>query len=93
MSDFHILTSKPFYNISDDDLSKVISEIKEELPRSGNRMVQGFSRAKGMIPQQKVRTILRRVDPSGTVARWRNTVKRRVYFVSGPWKSQVDKGS
>ena len=85
MSDFSILTSKPFYNISDDDLSKVISEIKEEWPRSGYRMVQGFLRAKGMrIPQQRVRTIMRQIDPIGTVARWSYTVKRRVYSVSGP---------
>lgn len=85
MSDFDISTSRPFAEISDDGLSQVIAEIKKEWPRSGYRMVQGLLRAKGMrIPQQRVRTLMRRIDPKGTVERWSNTVKRRVYSVSGP---------
>lgn len=85
MSDFDISTSRPFDEISDESLSQVIAEMKKEWPRSGYRMVQGLLRAKGMrIQQQRVRTLMQQIDPRGTVLRWSNTVKRRVYSVSGP---------
>ena len=51
------------------------------------------------MPQPRVRQMMQKEDPEGTVTRWMNTVKRRVYSVSGPnalllahrWQPQVDK--
>ena len=40
------------------------------------------------MPQPRVRQMLRKQDPEGTVIQWMSTVHRRVYSVSGsnaPW--------
>ena len=48
-------------------------------------MVQGCLRARGIrIQHFRIRSLMRFLDPEGTVERWRNTIKRRVYSVSGP---------
>jgi len=85
MSQYDISSSRAFDVISDEDLYKLINEIREKWPRSGYRMVQGCLRARGIrIQQQRVRIAMRSLDPEGTIARWGNTVKRRVYSVRGP---------
>jgi len=85
MSDCGINTSRPFSNISDNELCEVIHDIQKQCPRSGYRMMQGYLKARGYkIQQHRVREMMRKVDPEGIITRWRNTVQRRVYSVSGP---------
>lgn len=85
LEEYVISSSRSFDNISDDDLSKVIAEILKTWPRSGYRMVEGCLRARRYkIQQIRVRKLMRFLDPEGTVERWQNTIKRRVYSVSGP---------
>ena len=85
MSEYGITSSRSFDNISDDNLLTIIREIRVTWPRSGYRMVQGCLRARGLkIQQLRVRHSLQRLDPLGTVERWRNVIRRRVYSVCGP---------
>ena len=85
MSNYDINTSRPFSEISDVELCQVIDDIRKQCPRSGYRMMQGYLRTRGYkIQQRRVRQMMRQVDPEGTITRWKNTVQRRVYSVSGP---------
>lgn len=78
------MESRPFSDLSDDDLIDLLRETKKECPRSGYRMMLGYLRARGYrVPQLRVRQMLRKQDPAGTVIRWMSTVHRRVYSVSG----------
>ena len=84
MKEYGINTSRPFSDLSDDDLIDLLRETKKECPRSGYRMMLGYLRARGYrVPQLRVRQMLRKQDPEGTVIRWMSTVHRRVYSVSG----------
>ena len=48
MSEYGITSSRSFGNISDDDLCRIIRDIRETWPKSGYRIVQGCLRARGL---------------------------------------------
>ena len=67
------------------NLASFYEKLEKIIPESGYRMMLGHLRARGYrVPQLRVRQMLQKEDPEGTVTRWMNTVKRRVYSVSGP---------
>ena len=77
LRDYGIDTSRPFSDLCD--------EIRKDNPRCGYRVMLGHLRARGYrVPQLRVRQMMQKEDPEGTVTRWMNTVKSRVYSVSGP---------
>ena len=85
LRNYGIDTSRPFSDLCDEKLSELLREIRKDNPRSGYRMMLGHLRARGYrVPQLRVRQMMQKEDPEGTVTRWVNTVKRRVYSVSGP---------
>ena len=68
MKEYGINTSRPFSDISDDDLIELLRETRKECPRSGYRMMLGYVRARGYrVSQFRVRQMLRKQDPEGTV--------------------------
>ena len=80
-------TSSKYSDISNDDLDKIISEIKENFPNCGIRRMKGFLTAQGIKVQwERVRKAMWRVDPEGILLRTMqlNIVSRRHYYVPGP---------
>lgn len=85
LREYGIDASRPFSDLSDEKLSELVREVRKDNPRSGYRMMLGHLRARGYrVPQLRVRQMMQKEDPEGTVTRWMNTVRRRVYSVSGP---------
>ena len=85
LREYGIDTSRPFSDLSDEKLSELLREVRKNNPRSGYRMMLRHLRGRGYrVPQLRVRQMMQKEDPEGTVTRWMNTLKRRVYSVSGP---------
>eukprot|EP00794_Sanderia_malayensis_P001839 gene1839-2069_t len=77
--DFH---DTDFTDMSDDVLDEEVHQIMCFSPNSGERMMQGALRAKGLKVQRwRIRDSMTRLDPVGKLARRLFTVKRRVYSV------------
>lgn len=61
MIEYSIDTSRPFSDISDENLCERIRDIKKENPRSGYRMMLGHFRARGyMVSQLRVRQTMQK---------------------------------
>lgn len=81
MADFGIVYSR-FANITDLELDTYTREINSLFPRCGVNLMLGRLRSSGIIVQrERVRESLRRIDPTGVVARCRRSLHRRVYSV------------
>ena len=80
---FHI--SRTYSDISDSELDKLVSEINTLHPNCGEKSVSGRLRSSGYhIQRERVRSSLRRVDPSGVERRVRRVLHRRAYNVEAP---------
>lgn len=85
MRELQLHTSQPFSPLTEEELDRVVNEIKHLHPKCGYRMMIGHLRSRGLrVQQSRVRASLRRVDPEGTVVRWMAAVHRRKYCVRGP---------
>ena len=74
-----------FSAITDSELDEIVRSIKHQFPLCGNKQMAGHLTASGLrIQQQRIREVMRRVDPEGTVARRLFTVHRRAYAVPSP---------
>lgn len=74
-----------FSNISDPDLKVIIEGIHQNHPHSGTIMLMGHLRAIGLIIQrERVREMLRIVDPVYSALRYGFVAQRRTYSVAGP---------
>ena len=74
-----------FTIISDIDLQQQVADIKAEFENTGERMVIGILRSRGIhVPRHRVRDIIRRIDPINTALRWRAMHPRYQYDVPGP---------
>lgn len=80
MADFGIVYSR-FANITDLELDIYTHEINS-FPRCGVNLMLSRLRSSGIFVQrERVRESLRRIDPTGVVARCRRSLHRRVYSV------------
>lgn len=71
--------------LSDEEIDTILKYIKQTHPFSGERMLAGFMRARGVIiSRTKLRASIHRVDPINTALRWVRKNPRRVYSVPGP---------
>ena len=85
MSDFGLSVSALYSSITDQELDLLVSQIKEEFPNCGSRLMHGHLLSRGhRISQARVREALHRVDPEGVAIRWSSAVQRRKYAVSSP---------
>ena len=81
MADFGIVYSR-FANITDLELDTYTREINSLFPRCGVNLMLSCLRSSGIFVQrERVRESLRRIDPTGVVARCRRSLHRRVYSV------------
>lgn len=85
MSDFGLCITALYSSITDQELDSVISQIKEEFPNCGYRLMHGHLLRKGhRVSQARIREALHRVDSEGVAIRWSSAVQRRKYTVSSP---------
>ena len=71
--------------MSDDELDDLVRDAQRGHPGIGLRMLMDHVRGKGYrIQWERVRQSLLRTDPLGVHQRWRESIRRRVYHVSGP---------
>jgi len=74
-----------YSTVTDDELDRLVSQLKHEYPSCGYRMILGLLRDRGIrIQQMRVRKSMQRVDPCGAIVRWFDTIHRRAYHVQGP---------
>ena len=74
-----------FNEISNQNLDNVVRDILSMSPNSGERMVMGALRGRGLLVQRyRVRESINRVDPVSRALRRLRTVQRRVYSVPRP---------
>ena len=80
------LTINSNSEVEDQELMSTIKLIREDTPYSDASMIIGSLRANGIIvTRERVRQMLRRIDPLGTALRWPvGATKRRPYSVPGP---------
>lgn len=72
---------------NEDQLREDIAKLNKEFPRSGYREMRALLQTSNppiVVQREKVRLILREVDPVGTLNRLSTAVKRRTYSVSTP---------
>ena len=71
-----------FSNISDHDLDNAVREISGTTPNSGQRLVEGGLRQRGLrIQRRRIQEAIRRVDPVVCTLRASRHIIRRVYSV------------
>lgn len=84
IKDFGITYNK-FSDLSDSRLDALVSNVKEQHPRSGEVMLQGHLRAQGFhIQRSRLRASINHVDPMGAASRKAPPIQRRVYSVPCP---------
>ena len=83
MSEFGLSVSSVYTSISDADLESAVQEVKVLNPNCGYRMLTGHLRSRGIrVSQERIREMLHRTDPCGSVIRWASTISRRRYKVA-----------
>ena len=72
-------------NVDDGTLTRIIGEIRTDLPEVGETMIMGRLRSLGLhIPRQRVCESLRTVDPLNVALRWHGVTNCQPYSVPGP---------
>lgn len=85
MSEFGLSVTALYSTITDQELDSLVSQIKEDFPNCGSRLMHGHLLRRGhRISQIRVREALHRVDPEGVGIRWSSAVQRRKYAVFSP---------
>ena len=85
MSEFGLSVTALYSTVTDQELDSLVSEIKEEFPNCGSRLMHGHLLHRGhRISQARIREALHRVDPEGVAVRLTSAVQRRKYAVSSP---------
>ena len=85
LQDEGISLQTAFTCISNEDLDRIVLEIKRNHPNSGERLMIGHLQRLGIIVQRyRLRASIHRVDPVNTAARRSLTIRRRTYSVAGP---------
>ena len=76
----------PNTELSDEDLSSMIREFRQDNPDVGESMVAGLLRAQGYrVVRARIRNALRSSDPLSAASRWPGGLtRRRIYSVAGP---------
>ena len=85
MSEFGLSITSLYSDVTDQELDLLVSQIKEEFPNCGYRLMCGHLLSRGhCVCQARVRESLNRVDPDGVVIRWSSAIQRRKYSVLAP---------
>ena len=83
--DFGILLN-PHREVSGEELTGIIQQLRHDNPYCGETMIMGHLRAMDVaVTRERVRSVIRRVDPLNSVLRWGGiSTSRRPYSVPGP---------
>lgn len=74
-----------FADLSNEEIDQIVAEILTKSPNSGERMVTGSIRSRGLkISREKLRDSINRVDPVSRALRRSTCIIRRRYNVKGP---------
>ena len=80
MSEYDLSIHSTYTELTDDELDSIISDIHKEFPMCGNKQMSGHLLSRGIrVQQHRIRELMRRVDPEGTMARCLNVIHRRCY--------------
>lgn len=76
----------PNSDLSDEDLTAMIREFRQDNPDVGESMAAGLLRARGYrVVRSRIRNALRSSDPLSAALRWPGGItRRRVYSVARP---------
>jgi len=78
MSEFGLSVTALYSSITDKELDLLVSQIKNEYPNCGARLMHGHILSRGhRISQARIREALHRVDPEGVAIRWTSAVQWR----------------
>lgn len=76
---------REFSQWTDEELDRVVEEIRKEKPSVGLKFICARLRSKGVkMQRERVRKSMRRNDPIGVELRGRKAIRRRNYVVAGP---------
>ena len=79
------LSSNNYSDLSEEELDRMVTEIKEQFPRAGYRQVLAILKSHGVfVREHELRDSVQGCDPLGTSLRWFATIERRQYSVRGP---------
>ena len=80
------MMTDPNTEVSDQELTSTIKLIRQNTPYAGVSMMCGTLRVRGIrVTRERVRTLLRTIDPLSSALRWpAAATKRRPYSVAGP---------
>ena len=80
------LISDPLSEISEEDLSSTIRQIRQDIPYSGVSMMWGSLRSRGVkVSRERIRSALQSIDPLSRALRWpAGLTRRQPYSVAGP---------
>ncbi len=83
--DFGILENQRI-EVSGEHLTGIIQQLRHDNPYCGETMMMGHLRAMDVVvTRERVRSVIRRVDPLNSALRWGgNSTSRRPYSVPGP---------
>lgn len=87
MNEFGLCIGSCYSDISDSDLERTVRNLIVEYPNVGYKRMSGLLLARGLrIQQDRIREMMRSVDPHGTLLRTLSlrVIHRRSYHVSGP---------
>ena len=85
MTDYGLNISEQYADVTDHELEQLVMGIKMEFPTCGQKQMMGHLRARGYRVQQvRLREIMRRVDPEGSIMRRLTVLNRRRYSVPAP---------
>ena len=86
MNEFGLQVSNCYSDINNSDLESIVRNLTDEFTNIGYRRMSGLLLARGLrIQQERIREIMRRVDPRGTLLRALSlrAAHRRRYHVPG----------
>lgn len=84
-SEYGLMDPYDFTRISNQDLDRHVTHIKQFMPDAGQSIVKGGLEGRGIhVSFSRVQESLTRVDPVTTALRWATPISRRSYSVSGP---------
>ena len=84
MSEYDISIRQMYSNITDAELKEFITEAHSSFPNAGYRFIRGWLMQKGLrVQEQRVRVLMREIDPVGVTNRFFQSIRRRVYSVAG----------
>ena len=85
MTDYGLNISDQYADVTDHELEHLVMGIEMEFPTCGQKQMMGHLRARGYRVQQvRLREIMRRVDPEGSIMRRLTVLNRRRYSVPAP---------